>query len=218
MGQAESKGVRLNPVTVDDVLKKGFGGKGWEFEQRATDVQLGFERWVLGEDQVCLRFLHPQRLPQLLKEVQNATLARRAFSSYIRAYSTHPAEEKRFFHPKSLHLGHLAKAFALREAPSALSSATPKAKPATTSTTNKKRKRPSATANGDDDDDEEGHGGKETTARNETERRMYAAVRKAGKQVRSQGKMGQFGGGGAGSEFQVMGSGDLERMVSDKRR
>ena len=62
MGKAESKsgaaggggggGVRLNPVTVDDVLKKGFGGKGWEYEQRATDVQLGFERWVLSNDQV----------------------------------------------------------------------------------------------------------------------------------------------------------------------
>jgi hypothetical protein len=47
---------------------------------------------------------------------------------------------------------------------------------------------------------------------------MYAAVRKAGKQIRSQGKMGQFGGGGAGSEFQVMGTDDVERMVSDKRR
>lgn len=51
MGQAENKGVRLNAVGVDDALKKGFGGKGWEFEQRATDVQLGFERWVLTQDQ-----------------------------------------------------------------------------------------------------------------------------------------------------------------------
>jgi hypothetical protein len=47
---------------------------------------------------------------------------------------------------------------------------------------------------------------------------MYAAVRKAGKQVRSQGKMGQFGGGGGDSEFQVVGTADVERMVSDRRR
>jgi ATP-dependent RNA helicase DDX31/DBP7 len=53
MGRAENKGVKLSPVGVDDVLKKGFGGKGWEYEQRATDVQLGFERWVLTSDQVC---------------------------------------------------------------------------------------------------------------------------------------------------------------------
>ena len=58
----------------------------------------------------------------------------------------------------------------------------------------------------------------ETTARNETEKRMYAAVRKAGKQVRSQGKMGQFGGAAGGSEYQVAGTAELERMVSDKRR
>jgi ATP-dependent RNA helicase DDX31/DBP7 len=53
MGRAENKGVKLSSVGVDDVLKKGFGGKGWEYEQRATDVQLGFERWVLTSDQVC---------------------------------------------------------------------------------------------------------------------------------------------------------------------
>lgn len=164
---------------------------------------------------------YPFHTKATLTPPQNATLARRAFSSYIRAYSTHPAEEKRFFHPKSLHLGHLAKAFALREAPSSLSSSsTTKAKPVTATAASKKRKRANAVGaeEDDDEDEEEGQGGKETTARNETERRMYAAVRKAGKQVRSQGKMGQFGGGGAGSEFQVMGAGDLEKMVSDKRR
>ena len=52
MGRAENKGVKLSAVGVDDLLKKGFGGKGWEYEQRATDVQLGFERWVLTSDQV----------------------------------------------------------------------------------------------------------------------------------------------------------------------
>jgi ATP-dependent RNA helicase DDX31/DBP7 len=61
MGRAENKGVKLSPVTVDDLLKKGFGGRGWEYEQRATDVQLGFERWVLTSDQVSLPdFLQPR--------------------------------------------------------------------------------------------------------------------------------------------------------------
>jgi ATP-dependent RNA helicase DDX31/DBP7 len=61
MGKAENKGVKLSPVTVDDLLKKGFGGRGWEYEQRATDVQLGFERWVLTSDQVSLPdFLQPR--------------------------------------------------------------------------------------------------------------------------------------------------------------
>lgn len=52
MGSAEGQGVRLGPVGVEDVLKKGFGGKGYEYEQRATDVQLAFERWVLASDEV----------------------------------------------------------------------------------------------------------------------------------------------------------------------
>ena len=39
--------VQLEGATVDSVLKKGFGGKGTEYEERATEVQLAFERWVL---------------------------------------------------------------------------------------------------------------------------------------------------------------------------
>ena len=52
MGAAEAQGVRLSQVGVEDVLKKGFGGKGFEYEGRATDVQLAFERWVLIADEV----------------------------------------------------------------------------------------------------------------------------------------------------------------------
>lgn len=44
-------------------------------------------------------------------------MARKAFRSHTRAYATHPADEKHMFHIKNLHLGHLAKAFALRDAP-----------------------------------------------------------------------------------------------------
>ena len=52
MGSFEGKGVKLNQVGVEDVLKKGFGGKGYEYEARATEVQLSLERWVLAKDQV----------------------------------------------------------------------------------------------------------------------------------------------------------------------
>lgn len=48
---------------------------------------------------------------------QNTSLASKGFSSHVRAYATHPSQEKHFFHVKSLHLGHLAKCFGLREAP-----------------------------------------------------------------------------------------------------
>lgn len=44
--------VRLQQVGVEDVLRRGFGGRGHEYEGRATDVQLAFERWVLADDKV----------------------------------------------------------------------------------------------------------------------------------------------------------------------
>ncbi|KAK3591459.1 hypothetical protein CHS0354_033459 [Potamilus streckersoni] len=49
------------------------------------------------------------------------SLAIKAFQSFVRAYSTYPTSLKSIFHVKNLHLGHLAKSFALREAPSHMS-------------------------------------------------------------------------------------------------
>jgi len=54
---------------------------------------------------------------------QNSALARKAFASHIRAYATHPSDEKHLFHVRNLHLGHLAKSFALRDAPSNMNGA-----------------------------------------------------------------------------------------------
>jgi ATP-dependent RNA helicase DDX31/DBP7 len=48
--------------------------------------------------------------------------AQKAFSSHVRAYTTHVASEKHIFHIRKLHLGHLAKSFCLREAPQQLQS------------------------------------------------------------------------------------------------
>lgn len=93
--------ITLEGASIESVLEKGFGGKGSEYEARATEVQLSFERWVL-------------------RRKENAELARRAFTSYMRAYATHPSNEKHIFHNRHLHTGHLAKAFALREAPNTI--------------------------------------------------------------------------------------------------
>lgn len=57
--------------------------------------------------------------------MSNQTLlaaARQAFRSFVRAYATHSADTKRIFRVSELHLGHVAKSFALREGPSALQS------------------------------------------------------------------------------------------------
>lgn len=42
-----NQNVSLTGVPVDNVLRTGFGGKGVNYEERATEVQLSFERWVL---------------------------------------------------------------------------------------------------------------------------------------------------------------------------
>ncbi|KAK2120510.1 ATPdependent RNA helicase, partial [Saguinus oedipus] len=46
--------------------------------------------------------------------------------SFIRAYATYPRELKHIFHVRSLHLGHVAKSFGLRDAPRNLSALTRK--------------------------------------------------------------------------------------------
>ncbi|KAK4247919.1 P-loop containing nucleoside triphosphate hydrolase protein [Corynascus novoguineensis] len=53
------------------------------------------------------------------RETSNPLLdaARQAFRSHIRAYATHVREERVYFDITQLHLGHMAKAFALRETP-----------------------------------------------------------------------------------------------------
>lgn len=94
----------LNSVrhNSDELLKRGFGstdttaGKDWE--DQATDWQLDVERWVAD---------NPRHLEQ----------ARNAYQSHIRAYATHVSAERKYFDMQALHLGHLAKAFALRDKP-----------------------------------------------------------------------------------------------------
>ena len=44
-----------------------------------------------------------------------------AFQSFVRAYATYPSDLKRIFHVRNLHLGHVAKSFALVETPSKIS-------------------------------------------------------------------------------------------------
>jgi ATP-dependent RNA helicase DDX31/DBP7 len=91
----------LIPHTADELLRKGFGGMGHEWEERATEWQLEVERWALDS-------------PKYLE------MARRGFQSHIRAYATHVAKERVIFNMNELHLGHLAKAFALRDRPGSI--------------------------------------------------------------------------------------------------
>ncbi|KAL2862320.1 putative ATP-dependent RNA helicase [Aspergillus lucknowensis] len=95
-------GKALTRTTADEMLKRGFGGniesQNKDWDDKATEWQLELERWALEN-------------PEYLE------LARRAYQSHIRAYATHVANERHIFNIKELHLGHLAKSFALRDRP-----------------------------------------------------------------------------------------------------
>lgn len=95
----QAKGLVRNDA--EELLRKGFGNVGRDWEEKATEWQLDVERWVL-------------------EDPKHLEMARRAFQSHIRAYATHVAAERTFFDIKSLHLGHLAKAFALRDKPGSI--------------------------------------------------------------------------------------------------
>lgn len=102
----ESRPRNLTHHDADELLKKGFSASSGvvtnrEWEQAATEWQIESERWTTE---------HPRHLEQ----------ARRAYQSHIRAYTTHIASERSMFDMKQLHLGHLAKAFALRDKPGSI--------------------------------------------------------------------------------------------------
>ncbi|KAK3714912.1 ATP-dependent RNA helicase dbp7 [Vermiconidia calcicola] len=102
----EGRQRNLTKHDADEMLRKGFSPSSGvttdrDWENRATDWQLDVERWTLD---------HPKHLEQ----------ARRAFQSHIRAYATHVAAERAVFDMRELHLGHLAKAFALRDKPGSI--------------------------------------------------------------------------------------------------
>lgn len=98
-------GIHITRQEADEILNRGLVTSGVPgrnaYMELATDLQLNIERWALAS---------PFRLEA----------ARRAFQSHVRAYATHVADERKYFDIKSLHLGHLAKAFALRERPSGM--------------------------------------------------------------------------------------------------
>ncbi|KAF9376608.1 ATP-dependent RNA helicase dbp7, partial [Podila verticillata] len=94
-----AQGLPNQEVSVTSILMKLAPPKSTEYQQPATDIQNSFERYNLHTP-------------------ENMAIARGAFWAFVKSYATHPSAEKHIFHIKNLHLGHIAKSFALREAPS----------------------------------------------------------------------------------------------------
>lgn len=103
-GYRDGMGHGLIRTSATEILKRGFGGEGkasQHWEEAATEWQLDAERWVIENQRA-------------------AEMARKAYVSHVRAYATHVVAERGIFDVKGLHLGHLAKAFALRERPGSM--------------------------------------------------------------------------------------------------
>ncbi|XP_047380832.1 probable ATP-dependent RNA helicase DDX31 isoform X2 [Sciurus carolinensis] len=103
----------LSILTRDDCFKgrrrnqKSHAVGPQEIRARATVLQTVFEDYV-----------HSSQ--------RTVSWAKKALQSFIRAYAAYPRELKHIFHVRSLHLGHVAKSFGLRDAPRNLSVATVK--------------------------------------------------------------------------------------------
>ncbi|KAL8575722.1 hypothetical protein ACOMHN_055911 [Nucella lapillus] len=65
-------------------------------------------------------FLQDRCEERVLRNMSLKNLAIKGYQSFVRAYATYPSHLKDIFSVKDLHLGHVAKSFALRESPSNL--------------------------------------------------------------------------------------------------
>lgn len=130
----------------------------------------------------------------------------------MRAYATHPSDEKHIFHVRHLHIGHLAKSFALREAPGVVTSRSshpPKQKRTPNGKEKKKSKSTTSTrvSKGVREKDwNEEHD-------KDAEVRMKEAVRAQGRLSKKKGVLMSYGGM---DEFQVASSNVLEKLSQGK--
>ncbi|KAL4623305.1 putative ATP-dependent RNA helicase DDX31 [Arapaima gigas] len=109
--------MKMQDILANLMLDEQFKGRGnWgkrksagaveqDVRERATVLQTEFENAV-----------HANK--------DSVQTAKKALQSFLRAYTTYPASLKHIFHIRSLHLGHAAKSFGLRDAPQGLSAAT----------------------------------------------------------------------------------------------
>ena len=130
----------------------------------------------------------------------------------MRAYATHPSNEKHIFHIRHLHLGHLAKAFALRDAPTNVRGGNNNTGRSQTSSKapTKPFGKPKATAS----KDQASQRGKDWDEAHDpdAERRMQEIVRSQGRLTKRGGVMMSSGT----SEFQIATGAALEKLVGSR--
>ena len=129
----------------------------------------------------------------------------------MRAYATHPSDEKHIFHVRHLHIGHLAKSFALREAPGAITSHSSRpAKSKSVSRGRDKKNKAAASTRVSkgvrEKDWNEEHD-------KDAESRMQKAVRAQGRLSKKKGVLMSYGGT---NEFQVTSGDALEKLTQGR--
>ena len=105
--ELESENLLLAEMTLEQVLQKLYqnieenaltGKRPHSLEEAATELQMKMENSILEDKE-----LHAS--------------ACQAYVSYIRSYASYPREAREVFCFKDLHLGHIAKSYALRDPP-----------------------------------------------------------------------------------------------------
>ncbi|XP_038708856.1 DEAD-box ATP-dependent RNA helicase 17 isoform X2 [Tripterygium wilfordii] len=116
----------LQPIEMDylqDLEKHGVSLSEYPLFKVLDSFQLYGQkhrggRFVSAEWHPWLLALQKELESFIFAQTKMKALAKNAFCSWIRAYTAHRGELKRIFMVKKLHLGHVAKSFALKDTPS----------------------------------------------------------------------------------------------------
>ena len=129
-------------ITTEGQARTGQQHKSRSGEAFAIGIQHRLEEFVLRDGSGAPETESSQmKKSKRTKESKDTLLhfARQAFNSYIRAYPTKEKAVRHIFCARALHLGHVARSFALREAPIAVSKATKKEGPSNNTSLARKR-------------------------------------------------------------------------------
>ncbi|XP_044595106.1 probable ATP-dependent RNA helicase CG8611 [Cotesia glomerata] len=101
----ESRKIRIKQEDMDEILAKLMGplSRQHTIQEAATSLQNKFENFLLNDS-----------------KLYNA--ACKAYSSWVRFYTSYPRDMREIFNRQTLHLGHYAKSFALRDPPQRIGS------------------------------------------------------------------------------------------------
>ncbi|MCJ1447263.1 MAG: ATP-dependent RNA helicase dbp7 [Stictis urceolatum] len=171
-GFKEGTGTNVTQIDTNEILKRGFApetdssttlktakqnknvARAWE--DAATEFQLDTERWIVEDSKA-------------------SEIARKAYISHVRAYATHTTTERFMFDVKSLHLGHLAKAFALRDKPGNMGRGQTSGKRLTTRRDGQRNRKSDGRTN--DGNDENGSHPQRDVDRDEAAKKMRKAMK-----------------------------------------